>query len=107
MVLLHIICNDRQQADEIADLLVSENLVLSTVTFNPISVVQKERSGRIGRTEQTMLIGRTRSVLFNTVEARLQEAYALNMPVIYSVPIVNMNWQDANILPEPSVITEN
>lgn len=107
MVLLHIICNDQQQSDDIADLLVSENLVLSAVTFNPVSVVQKKRNGETGRTGQIMLIGRTRGVLFSTVEARLQEVYALNMPVIYSVPIVNMNWQDADMLMEPAIVTED
>ncbi len=99
MVLLHIICNDRQQSDDIADLLVKENLVLSAVTFQGVSVKEREESGTIGQSEQTMLIGRTRGLLFNTVQERLRELYPTNMPVIYSMPIVNMNWQDADALP--------
>lgn len=98
MVLLHIICNDRRQSDEIADLLVTKNLILSAVTFQSVSVREKQEDGSVGQSEQTMLIGRTRGILFNTVETRLREVYSSNMPVIYSVPIVNMDWQHADTL---------
>ncbi|GAB5522985.1 MAG: hypothetical protein Roseis2KO_08570 [Roseivirga sp.] len=99
MVLLHIICKDRQLSDDIADLLVKENLVLEAVTFQNVSVRVREKNGTVGRSEQTMLIGRTRGLLFNTVQELLRERYPTNMPVIYSMPIVNMNWQDADALP--------
>lgn len=98
MVLLHIISNDKQQSDEIADLLVKENLVLSTVTFQSVSVREKQEDGQVGQSEQTMLIGRTRGLLFNTVESRIREVFGTRMPVIYSVPIVNMDWKDADNL---------
>lgn len=98
MVLLHIISNDKQQSDEIADLLIKENLVLSTVTFQSISVRDKHDDGQVGQSEQTMLMGRSRGVLVNEVESRLREVYGAHMPVIYSVPIVNMNWKDADNL---------
>lgn len=100
MVLLHIICNDRQQSDEIADLLVTENLVLSAVTFQSVTVREKQSDGSVGQSEQTLLIGRTRGLLFKTVEARLRDVYGTEMPVIYSVPIVNMDWQHADTLAE-------
>lgn len=99
MVLLHIICNDSQQSDDIADLLVKENLVLEAVTFQDVSVKERKKNGTTGQSERTMLIGRTRGLLFNTVEDRLHELYPTSMPIIYSIPVVNMNWQDAHILP--------
>ncbi|MCE7991709.1 MAG: divalent cation tolerance protein CutA [Roseivirga sp.] len=107
MVLLHIICNDRQQSAEIADLLVTESLVLSAVTFQSVSVKEKQSDGSIGQSEQTLLIGRTRGILFNTVEARLREVHGAAMPVIYSVPIVNMNWKDADVLAETATEYED
>lgn len=98
MVLLHIISNDRQQSDEIAHLLVKENLVLSAVTFQPVSVRKKRKNGEVGESDQTLLIARTKGLLFNTIETHLREIYPTSMPVIYSMPIVNMDWQEADIL---------
>lgn len=96
MVLLHIISNDRQQTDEIADLLVKENLALSAVTIQSVSVREKRKNGEVGESDHTLLIARTRGLLFNTIQTRLRDIYPTSMPVIYSIPIVNMDWHEAD-----------
>lgn len=98
MVLLHIISHDRQQASQIVDLLVEKNLVLTAVTLQEVAVKEKEPNGEMETTTQILIIGRTKGILFNTIETCLREAFPTNEPVIYSMPIVNMNWQEANAL---------
>ena len=98
MVLLHIISDNGKQASEIADLLVSQNLVLNTVTLQDISIKQKEIDGKVSDSKQILIIARTKGILFKTVEKTLRDTFPSNEPIIYSMPIVNMNWQEADAL---------
>jgi len=103
MVLLHIISNNREQASEIADVLVEKKLVLAAVTFQEVSVKERNPSGEIVIVDQVLMIARTKGILFNTIETCLREIFPTNRPVLYSIPIVNMNWQEANVLITPEV----
>lgn len=43
-------------------------------------------------------MGKTKALLFNTIDELLKEKYKDNMPVIYSLPIVNMDWEQSKNL---------
>lgn len=95
MILLHIISDQEEQANEIVDFLIEENLILEAVLLEKVSVRKKE-----GSTNQTLIMGKTKALLFNTIDSLLREKYKEKIPVIYSLPIVNMDWEQSKSLKE-------
>jgi len=95
MILLHILSNEEDQANDIVDFLTEENLILEAVLLEKVSVRKKE-----GNSNQTLIMGKTKALLFNTIDIMLKEKYKEKMPVIYSLPIVNMDWEQSKNLTE-------
>lgn len=98
MILIHVITPDSNQALEIADFLIREKLIL-----NPL--IQKNKMGRSMTADgnfvsspQTLLIGKTKALLFTTIDKRLREKYPDNMPILYALPIVYMDWEQTDEL---------
>jgi uncharacterized protein involved in tolerance to divalent cations len=98
MILLHIITDDKDQAVEIADFLMKEKLMLSATILENISGRRRTLDDEIQSVKQTLVIGKTKALLFNTIDEHLRKKYKENMPIIYSLPIVNMDWEQANEL---------
>ncbi|CAN5412056.1 hypothetical protein BH23BAC1_BH23BAC1_34010 [soil metagenome] len=98
MILLHIITNEKEQAIEIVDYLVKEKLILDAIIMENITGRKRVGKGNFKSMDQTLIIGKTKALLFNTVDEQLREKYKKNMPVLYSIPIVNMDWEQANDL---------
>ena len=88
----------KNQATEIADYLIEEKLILEAVIFNAVIVREKSDDGRFNSVEKTMIIGKTKSLLFNYIDQKLRALYKDNMPVLYSVAIVNMDWEQSDLL---------
>ena len=103
MVLIHIICNTDQQATEIVDLLVEEKLILNAVILERVVVRKKGGNGQLQSEKQTLIMGKTKSLLFNNIDERLREKYKDEMPDLYSVPIVNMDWEQTGKLMEETL----
>lgn len=98
MVLLHIITNSRDQAIEIVDSLSEEKLMLHGVIIEKLSGRKKGQDGTYQDVEQILVMGQTKALLFNTIDEQLREKYRQDMPVLYSVPIVNMDWEQSREL---------
>jgi uncharacterized protein involved in tolerance to divalent cations len=98
MILLHIITDDNDQAVEIADFLIKEKLMLSAAILENISGRRRTSDDEIQSIRQTLIIGKTKALLFNTIDEHLRKKYKEHMPIIYSLPIVNMDWEQANEL---------
>ncbi|MDA0196517.1 MAG: hypothetical protein O2887_15830, partial [Bacteroidetes bacterium] len=60
----------------------------------------KNDSGVIEEIPTNLIIGRTKAMLFNTIEKLLEDKYGDHMPVIYGMPIVNMDFKHAEKLKE-------
>ena len=43
-------------------------------------------------------MGKTKALLFNTIDELLREKYPNNMPTLFSIPIVHMDWEQADEL---------
>ena len=100
MVLIHIIAKDIDQARSASEVLIQEDLVLNVVTYKTVQVSRKNDQGQIETVDQVFLMAQTKALLFNTIDQRLRTLFGEDMPMLYSVPIVNMDWEQANYLVE-------
>ena len=48
--------------------------------------------------QQILLMGKTKSLLFVEIDRTLRERYPDDLPVIYAVPIAGMDWEQADRL---------
>lgn len=98
MILLHIITNSRDQAIEIIDFLTEDKLMLHAVIIENLTGRKRAKDGTYQDHEQILVIGQTKALLFNTIDELLREKYKQHMPVLYSLPIINMDWEQSREL---------
>lgn len=98
MILLHVISDYEKQAIEIVDFLMEENLLLDAVILEKVLVRKKKDSGVPESVIRHMVMGKTKSLLFNTIDKMLRDKYNESSPVIYSIPIVQMDWEQSKQL---------
>ena len=98
MILLHIISDDEKQAIEIVDFLMEKSLLLEGVISEKVLVRKKGTSGKPESVAKTLIIGQTKALLFNIIDEILRDKYQENFPVIYAIPIVQMDWEQSKQL---------
>lgn len=98
MVLLHIITDDENQANEIVDFLTLKKLILEAVMLEKVVVRKRDVNNKACHEKQIMIMAKTKALLFNHIDELLQKKYPKKMPVLYSLPIVNMDWDQVNQL---------
>lgn len=103
MILLHIIAKNEHQANEIVDFLVSENLIISALTIDKVIIQKKANDDSLQSDTQFLIMGKTKALLFNKIDKLLKKKYKNQMPELYSLAIVNMDWDQANELVEQTV----
>ena len=67
MIQLHILTKESEQVEEIVELLVNERLITGVTVMNTLSSY-KSNTGEIKTVETNLLIGRTKAMLFGTIE---------------------------------------
>lgn len=92
MIQIHIITKEPEQVKEIVELLVNERLITGVTVLDTVSSYKSD-SGEIETVLTNLLIGRTKAMLFSIIENLLKEKYGDNMPVMYGMPIVNMDFE--------------
>jgi len=97
MIQLHIAIRKLEQANEIVKLLTEEQLITGMTILDTKSCYKNDK-GEIVTILTKLLIGRTRAILFGTIEKLLKEKYDELTPVIYGMPIVNMDIEHSNKL---------
>jgi len=100
MILAHIIAKDKTQALEIINLLVDKNLLLQAAVSEKMVYEKKDSKGQLTGTKQTLIIGKTKALLFKTINEILKAHFSHNMPMVYAIPIVYMDEELATILRE-------
>ena len=79
-----------EQVKEIVEFLINEKLITGVTVIDTVSSYKSE-SGEIETVLTNLLIGRTKAALFSTIESLLQDRYHDKMPVLYGMPVVNMD----------------
>lgn len=99
MIQLHIITKEPSQSKEIVGILIDKKLITGVTVMETVSSYKND-SGVIEEIPTNLIIGRTKAMLFNTIEKLLEDKYGDHMPVIYGMPIVNMDFKHAEKLKE-------
>ena len=98
MILIHIRSTSLTQTNEIIDFLISDDLILEPIVSEKVYLRKKNQFGTFENETQFLAIAKTRALLFGKIEYLLKQKYQENCPDLYSVPIVNMDWEKAENL---------
>lgn len=97
MIFLRISSESRSQIEEIATILLENHLIIDVNVKENI-----ERWNLVMNSIQKktiyLLTGKTRANLFPKIDDQLREKYKDKMPELYSLPIVHMDWEQADLL---------
>lgn len=93
MILVHIVTNTENQAIEIADSLIEKKLIFDAMIFEKIMIRKRVDGSSFESVKKVLAIGKTKALLFNDIDKLLREKYKDRVPDLYSLPIVNMDWQ--------------
>jgi len=98
MILIHIETTKEQQAIDIANFLEEEKLIVDTLilTGNKRNKYKDKSSGQV----VFLIQGKTKALLFDTIDKELRRLYPDDLPSIYSTPIVYMDWDQTVELKE-------
>ncbi len=103
MILLHIISPSYKQLNEVAEFLVNKRLIIDALVQGCMGFRLHEAKGKVESQQVNLLVGKTKALLFDTIEQTLRSRYGDDMPEIYSVPIVNMNWEKSRELADNTI----
>lgn len=88
MVLVHIITEQKAQALEIIDLLLERKLLFNAMLSRKKVYEKCEDTRELCGKVQTLIIGKTKALLFNRINKLLTSKYPKKMPSLYCLPIV-------------------
>ena len=97
MEFLRILSKDKQQILEIADLLLKERLAIDLNFKQHLSRLELQE-GKLFEEQVFLLTSKTKSMLFPVIDKLIKQKYGAKMPEIYSIPIINMDWDQARDL---------
>jgi hypothetical protein len=87
MMTLQIIAAKKELLEEIADLLLGDQLIANAMISEKI-LYKETKHGKIQTTEQFLLKCISKSLLFHTINKKLRKRYGEKTPLIYSEPII-------------------
>jgi hypothetical protein len=87
-----------EQADEIVLFLMNKKLILNPLVQENIVLKKLGENKKLISEDQILITGKTKALLFNIIDKLLREKYPDTMPLLYSIPIVNMDWEQADEL---------
>jgi uncharacterized protein involved in tolerance to divalent cations len=91
MILLRISSQNEQKILDIARILMEERLVIDLTIKRNVEHLLLE-DGKIITEPLTQLTGKTKALLFPEIDKRIKDMYDKEIPDIYSLPIVHMDW---------------
>ena len=103
MILLHIVTKDESQALAISDYLINEKYILNPILLERVTLRRPSDAKELRSEKKTLVIAKTKALLFPVIDKYLRATYPDDMPELYSMPIVNMDWQQSEQLIETLV----
>jgi len=91
MIVLNVQSRDRSQLEKVAELLLKDRLAIDV---NIQSDVERcdYKHGVLEKRRHHVLRARTKALLFPIIDRRLREAFGNDLPELFSVPIIHMDW---------------
>ncbi|MGC1515335.1 MAG: divalent cation tolerance protein CutA [Maribacter sp.] len=98
MILAHISVRDKKHAKKIAKLLMEKNLIF-TASISTKKIFEKNKStGKVEYINETVITGKTKALLFTTINDLVRSEYPNQMPMVYAVPIIYMDEKQTELL---------
>ena len=91
MVKVFIIPEGKSQADEIIEFLLRGKYLITAMIIENYIEAKIDAKNQTSRSKKTVVSGIIRSLQFNNLNDRLREIYHSNMPILYSIPIIQMD----------------
>ena len=101
MILIHITSTSQEQIHEIVDWLSEEKLILHPIILEKVVLRSKNENGSFINEKQFLVMAKARALMFGKIEYLMKKKFKEEMPDLYSLPIVNMDWQKAELLKKP------
>jgi uncharacterized protein involved in tolerance to divalent cations len=98
MVFIRVSSNDEQQLRDIAGLLLKEHLVMDVDMRTDIDRMTLSPHGELRSHKTCLLTAKTKGLLFNDIDKLIRAHYPDTLPEVYSLPIVYMDWDQADLL---------
>jgi uncharacterized protein involved in tolerance to divalent cations len=99
MISLRISSNSERKIEQIAHLLITKKLILDAeINRNMERIVLED--DQLVSSKRVELRGKTKAILFTKIDELIRSLYLNDLPEIYSIPIVHMDWEQAKHLTE-------
>lgn len=95
MIFLRIVSSNELQIEQVALLLLAEKLVIDVNIKRHIERAQLVQ-GKLECTRVFLMTAKTRAALFTTIVKLINKEYKNQMPEVYALPIVEMDWNQAD-----------
>ncbi len=99
MIQLRISSKSEKQIIEIAKFLINERFAID-LNILPNHKRLELVDGKVETRDLFLLTGKTKGLLFTTIDEILNKKYPKDLPEIYSLPIVHMDWEQSKHLTE-------
>ncbi len=106
MIFLNILDTDTERIKEIADWILIQKYA-SSLEIDWNRNRSRLKKDRIETEKVHKLSCITRATLFNEINLGIQEKYHADLPEIYSVPIVYMDWSQESLLKNKLIQPDN
>lgn len=98
MIAIQIVCTDQNEAKKIIQQLLGERLIWNALVTESTDYTRKRGPGKMHETHQVLITAKTKSLLFQPINLLLRKTYGSSMPVLYALPIVYMDPEQADQL---------
>ena len=99
MIQLRVSSKSEKQILEISELLIKEHYAID-LNILPSHKRLSLENGKVVSHDLFLFTGKTKGLLFTTIDKLLNEKYPNDLPEIYSLPIVHMDWEQSMQLTE-------
>lgn len=97
MIFLRIVSKSEEKIEQIAETLLKEKLVID-VNIQRGTQRAELVNGKLMMSPIYLLTAKTRAVLFDAIDELLNQLYPQHMPEVYALPIMQMDWKQAETL---------
>lgn len=97
MIFLRVLSKSEMKIETIAKVLLSQNLVIDLNIKRNVERVELVNNELVS-SKICLLTAKTRATLFDKIDGLLNDMFPKNLPEVYALPIMQMDWKQAENL---------
>ena len=95
MIFLRISSKSEEKINKIVELLLKEKLAINLNIKRGVDRVVDYKKDQVVTVPICVLTGKTKGLLFPLIEKRIEKEFSDEMPEIFSLPIIHMDWNQS------------